>query len=92
MNTNKLLNHVIESRKGHYCHALELNSAYDYECVIEQIVSDFKDSFTQDEIIEFFDTIEIYFIADDSSTSEWNDDTENELYEFDYKQYIIDCY
>ena len=91
-NINKLLDHIISERKGHYCHALELDSAYAYECVIEQIVSDYKDDFTQDEIIGFFDSIELYFIADEDSTSEWNDDAEQQLYDFDYKQFIIDCY
>ena len=50
---NKLLNHIIAERKGHYCHALELDSAYSYECIIEQIVNEYKDSFTLEDIIEF---------------------------------------
>lgn len=89
---NRLLDHIITERNGHYCHALELDSAYAYECVIEQIVSDYKDSFTVDEIIEFFDSIELYFLADECSTSEWNDAAEQELYDFDYIQCINDCY
>lgn len=90
--TNRLLDHIIQERKGHYCHALELDSAYAYECVIEQIVSKYRDSFSRNDIIRFFDSIELYFIADDDSTSEWNDDAEQQLYDFDYTQCIIDCY
>ena len=89
---NRLLDHIISERKGHYCHALELTNAYNYECVIESIVGEFSNDFTQDEIISFFNTIEIYFIADDDSTSEWNDDAEQQLYDFDYAQCIIGCY
>lgn len=89
---NKLLNHIIAERNGHYCHALELDSAYSYECVIEQIVNEYKDSFTPEDIIEFFDSVEIYHLPDEDSTSEWNDAAEQELYDFDYIQCIKDCY
>lgn len=95
---NRLLDHIITERKGHYCHALELDSAYSYECVIEQIVSEYKDSFTLEEIKEFFNTIELYYLADDDN--EWVTDErarnkiedEVELYSFDYIQCINDCY
>lgn len=90
--TNRLLDHIIQQRKGHYCHVLELDSAYTYECIVEQIVSEYRDNFSRNDIIRFFDSIEIYFIADDDSTSEWNDDAEQKLYDFDYTQCIIDCY
>lgn len=89
---NKLLNHIIAERKGHYCHALELGSAYSYECVIEQIVNEYKDSFTLEDIIDFFKSIELYYLPDDDSTSEWNDATEQELYNFNYVTCIKDCY
>lgn len=96
---NRLLDHIISERKGHYCHALELDSAYAYECVIEQIVSEYKDDFTQDEIIGFFDSIELYYYRDADNyddikqlSDEQQAIDENELYDFDYKQFIIDCY
>ena len=89
---NKLLNHIIAEHKGHYCHALELDSAYSYECVIEQIVNEYKDSFTLEDITEFFKSIELYYLPDDDSTSEWNDATEQELYNFDCVTCIKDCY
>ena len=96
---NRLLNHIITERNGHYCHALELASAYAYECVIEQIVNEYKEDFTQDEIISFFKSIELYYYYDsadyepyDKLSDEQQEIDENELYNFDYKQYIIDCY
>ncbi|CAH1192828.1 Hypothetical protein DAL_150 [Psychrobacter phage D'Alembert] len=99
MTTNSLLDHIIQSRNGHYCHALELDSAYAYECVIEQIVSDYKETFTQDDIIGFFDTISLYYYYDADNyddeyklSDEQQEIDENELYNFDYKQFIIDCY
>lgn len=98
-NINRLLNHIIKERNGHYCHALELDSVYHYECVIEQIVSDYKDTFNQDEIIGFFDSIELYYYHDADNyddivplSDEQQAIDEEELYNFDYKQFIIDCY
>lgn len=99
MTTNRLLDHIIQQRNGHYCHVLELDSAYAYECVIEQIVSEFSGDFTQDEIIDFFYSISLYYYYDADSdddehrlTEEQQEIDENELYDFDYKQCIIDCY
>ena len=89
---SRLLDHIIKERNGHYCHALELDSAYSYECVIEQTVSEYKDSFTLDEIVDFFNCIDLYFLADECSTSEWNDAAEQDLYDFDYIDCIKECY
>ena len=96
---SRLLNHIIKERNGHYCHALELDSAYSYECVIEQIVSEYKDSFTLDEIIDFFNSISLYYYYDaDSDDPEYNlteeqqEIAEDELYNFDYVSCIKDCY
>ena len=65
----------------------------------EQVVSDYKDSFTLDEIIGFFKSIELYYYYDADSeedeyrlTEEQQEIAENELYDFDYNQCIKDCY
>lgn len=96
---SRLLDHIITQRNGHYCHALELANYYEYECVIEQIVSDYKDSFTLDEIIGFFNSISLYYYYDADSddeeyrlTEEQQDIAEEELYNFDYVECIKECY
>ena len=86
---NKLLNHIIEERNGHYCHALELANYYEYENIIEQIVSEYKDSFTTEEIIDFFNSIDLYYYTGEEP--EYKEE-EEQLYNFDYIQCIIDCY
>ena len=98
MTTNRLLEHITQERKGHYCHALELDSVYSYECVIEQIVSDYKDSFTLEEITDFFDSVSLYYYYDEDSdeeeyrlTEEQQDIAEEELYSFDHTQFINEC-
>ena len=96
-NINKLLDHIIKERNGHYCHALELDSAYAYECVIEQVVSDYKDEFSRNDIIRFFDSIDvIYYIENEDDEAMLTDEDKeqfgDELYSVDYKQIIHDCY
>ena len=91
---NRLLDHIIQQRNGHYCHVLELDSAYSYECIIEQIVSEYKDSFSRNDIIRFFDSMEVIYYIDDADmlTDDDKADFEEELLNVDYKQVIIDCY
>ena len=86
---SRLLNHIITERNGHYCHALELSNYYEYESIIEQTVSDYKDSFTKDEIIEFFKSIDLYYYTGDEP--EYKEE-EEQLYNFDVTRLINDCY
>lgn len=97
MTANRLLDHIIQQRNGHYCHVLELDSAYSYECIIEQIVSEYKDSFSRNDIIRFFDSMEVIYYIDneddaDMLTDDDKADFEEELLNVDYKQVIFDCY
>ena len=96
---NRLLEHIIAERSGHYIHALELSSCYEYKRIIEQIVSDYKEQFTIDEITDFFKSIELYHYYDESYFSdgeglseEQQENDEEGLYNFDYIQCIKDCY
>lgn len=96
---NKLLDHIIKERNGHYCHALELSNYYEYENVIECIIEQNGDNFTLDDYIGFFDSIELYYYYDadnydDESklTEEQQEIDENELYNFDCESYVKECY
>ena len=86
---NRLLDHIITERNGHYCHALELANYYEYENIIEQIVSDYKDNFTKDEIIDFFINIDLYYYTGDEP--EYKEE-EEQLYNFDVARFVNDCY
>lgn len=86
---SRLLNHIIAERKGHYCHALEIANYYEYENIIEQIVSDYKDNFTKDEIIDFVISIDLYYYTGDEPEHE---EEEEQLYNFDVAKFINDCY
>lgn len=88
----KILDYMINQRKGHYCHVLELTDVYDLECVIESLIKELGGQFTLDEYLAFFNSIEVYFLADECSTSEWNDATECELYEADIGELVREAY
>lgn len=97
--TNRLLDHIITERKGHYCHALELDSVYSYQNVIECIIEQYGGNFTLGDYIGFFDSIELYYYYDADSyddietlSDEQQAIDENELYNFDYESYIKECY
>ena len=86
---NKILNRVIEDRKGHYVHALEVNNIYEIENIIELFINEFKDEFTDIEYIEFFNTMEVYFLDDEAATLEENEQNETEVYNFSFYDYIF---
>ena len=78
---------------------MELTDAYDLECVIEQIVSEYKDRFTLDEITEFFNSISLYYYYDADSddedyrlTEEQQVIAEDELYDADIGEIVRDIY
>lgn len=75
---------ILEQRNGHYVHALEVSSVYELETAIEQLVDSFdSESYRPDEIISFISTLEII------CTEEANED---EVYDFDVEEYVIDIY
>lgn len=88
----KLLDYIIEQRKGHYCHALECTSAYDLECTIESLMMELGEQFTLAEYLEFFNSVELYFIADYDSSTEYNDSVETELYNANIAEMVNECY
>lgn len=89
---NKIYEHINAQRNGHYCHALELDSAYAFECVIESLMMELGEQFTLEDYLEFFHSIELYFLPDECSTSEWNDAAEQELYDLDITATVTECY
>ena len=76
---NLILNDIIENKKGHYCHALEVNNIDDLKNCIETLYSEFIEKYTLLDIVEFFESISIYSL---------NDNNEKEIYDFNIKEYI----
>lgn len=77
---NPILEQVIKNRNGHYCHAMEVCSAYEIECIIEGIAGEFPNA-TTEELKDFFNTMEVY------ATDPTNED---EVYNFSFDESIDD--
>ena len=85
---NRIIDKIIKQKNGRYCHVLELGSVYELECCIEQLYSEFKEDYFKEEIIDFFETMQIYYYKEDSE-EECNIE-EEELYNFNIANFIND--
>jgi len=81
---NRIIDYIIEQRKGHYCHALELSNVYELQSTIDAIYDEFIEHYYKEEIIDFFNTISLYYYTEE----EENKEEEEELYNFDIEYYI----
>jgi len=88
-NKNKLLNKIIEERKGMYCHAIEVTYKYEIESIIEAVFDTYEsEDITETDIFYFFDSIEVYHLEDEELTEEQNKQNEEEVYNFNFEEYI----
>jgi type III secretory pathway component EscR len=76
---NAILNKIIEQRKGMYVHALEVSNVYELQSSIEQLYAEFIEEFSVEEIVEFFNSMELYCLIESEET---------EVYDFDITEYI----
>jgi hypothetical protein len=89
-NTNKLYNKIVEERNGNYCHAIEVNSIYEIESIIESVFQNYEsEEITEKDILNFFESIQLYFLEDEEATEEENRKNEDEVYNFNFENYIF---
>lgn len=87
--TNKLFNKIVTERKGLYIHAIEVHNVYEIESIIESIFQEYEsEEITETDILNFFNTIEIYFLEDEEASPEQNKQNEQEVYNFNFDEYI----
>lgn len=86
---NKLFNKIVKERKGLYCHAIEVTDKYNIESIIEAVFDTYEsEEITDTDIFYFFDTIEVYHLEDEELTEEQNRQNEEEVYNFNFEEYI----
>lgn len=78
-NLNPILEQLIVSRNGNYCHVIEVATAYEIECVIEQLYKEFEDVYTIEDIRDFFNTLDIIY---------YSGEDENEVHNFNVNEFI----
>lgn len=74
-----IINDIME-RKPNYCHVLEVEDIFELQSIIENLVDEFTDNYSADDIIEFFNTIEIYSL---------NDANDDAIYDFNVEAYVM---
>jgi hypothetical protein len=79
MTNNTLLNEVIETRNGHYCHAFEAEEVYQLKSLAEAVFEENEEKHGFKACLEFLESLEII------CTEEEN---EEEIYSFDFFEYI----
>jgi len=77
----KIIDIIINQRNGHYCHAIEVSDTYEIESIVEHIISEFEYSHSEDDIIEFFDTMSIYYLGE-------NPEMEEAVHDFNFREHI----
>ena len=78
---NKIVDRMYEVRQGHYCHALEVNDVYELQSAIDAIYEEFVDEFGKEEVIDFLQTLELYYLGSDPVQ-------EKEIYDYDIAFYV----
>lgn len=76
---NQILEKIIESRGGHYCHCVEVNEVYELESVAESIIQEFAPEHTEEEILDFLESLEVYAL---------DDANEEEIFSFSFRGYL----
>ena len=80
---NAIFELVVDQRGGNYCHAIEVEDVYELENIAEQVIFEFDEMFSEDEIIDFLETMSVYYLGE-------NEEMENEVYDFSFRDYIKD--
>ena len=70
---NALLEKVIESRNGHYCHVVEVSEAYELESIAEAVISENEYLFDAETIIDFLETLTVYFLENEEDLKAYVD-------------------
>jgi hypothetical protein len=65
-----ILRVVIHQRKGHYVHAVEVNSAHELESAFESLLDEFSTCFSPVQISHFINTLQRYYLGEDENEEE----------------------
>ena len=76
---NPILSKILESRKGHYVHNLEVNDVYELETVVESLYDELIEEYDINTFINFITSMQIYCLIEEN---------ENDVYNFDIENYI----
>ena len=76
---NPILASILESRKGHYVHSLEVSDIYELQCCIDILYDELIADYDINTFIDFITSMSLYCL---------DEDFEDEVYNFDIIDYI----
>mgnify|MGYP003645484378 CR=1 FL=1 len=77
---NKLFNKILKQKKGFYVHAIEVNNIQEIESIIESVIQE-NEEFSEKEFIEFFESMELYYLGEDP-------EEEEKVFDFSFESFI----
>lgn len=73
---NAIINDILKNRAC-YCHVIEIENVYEYISIIESLIEQDKEKYSLSDFIEFFSSIEIYYIGNEVLEGDFWDDLNN---------------
>ena len=70
---------ILENRKGHYVHDLEVNDLWELQTIICSLYDEFIEEYDINTFINFITSMQIYCL---------NEENESDVYSFDIAEYI----
>ena len=81
---NPIYQEILDARKGHYVHALEVSNVYELESILESLFDEYIDKYSIETVIDFCNTLSIYYFDEGNE----NEVDENEVYNFDVTEFL----
>ena len=81
---NPIYQEILDTRNGHYVHALEVSNVYELESICESLFNEYIDKYSIEVLIDFCSTLEIYYFDDENE----NEIDENEVYNFNVTEFL----
>jgi hypothetical protein len=63
---NPILEEILVSRNGHYCHVVEVNDKFELMAVVGSIVEEYQDRYDMSVISEFLNSLTVYCLVEDN--------------------------
>tara|TARA_R110000744_G_scaffold7342_2_gene25278 strand:- start:1427 stop:1693 length:267 start_codon:yes stop_codon:yes gene_type:complete len=82
---NVILEQIAKNRVN-YCHALEVSTVYELEEIVSQLFEEFRTNFDDEQILEFFNTLSIYYLVGDDEQED--EQEEEKIYNFNFENFI----
>jgi len=78
---NPIVEELIKIKNGHYVHALEVETAYELQSIIDTLIDELSSKYNLETLLDFFNTMQIYCISE-------SDEDHTEVDRFNVERYV----